>query len=178
MASVSKYPLAPDSEVVLRLLSLLKVRSRKSLQKLIYLLQKAEKVPLSLDYRMYYYGPYSRELDHKIRMLELLELVEVDRDVNGIPTYHLIESVGSSLEADAELDSKLDRVVRRFGNMTPNDLELLTSVHYLATAHEGASKDVDRLFQEILAWKGPKFTHRQLESALEKLRELGYLAAE
>jgi uncharacterized protein YwgA len=174
---MSEYALSQDSKVILRLLGRVSVRSRKSLQKLIYLLQKAERVPLGLDYRMYHYGPYCRELDHKIRMLELLGLVEVDRDINDIPNYRLAESIVSSLEADPEIDPKLERIVRKFGNRTPNDLELLTSVYYLASAHEGVAVDEDRLFQDVVAWKGHKFARQQLQSALNELRELGYLAA-
>lgn len=176
MSQVSEYPLKLDSKVILRLLNAHPIRSRKALQKLVYLLQKGERVPLGLDYRMYHYGPYSRELDHRIKMLELLGLVEVERDINEIPTYRLAESVASSLEPDPALDEKIVRVVDNFGQRMPNDLELVTSVHYLASQQEKIA-DEERLFQEMVAWKGRKFTRRELESGLEELRSVGYLPA-
>jgi uncharacterized protein YwgA len=169
------YRMKPQAAAVLRLLATGPIRSRKSLQKLVYFLQEGDRTPLGLDYRMYYYGPYSAKLDSSLQVLEALGLVTVSRDVNAVPTYSTSASVAEQVESSPELAGKVKRVVANLGERSPNDLELLSTVHYLA-AKQQTGIDRDRLFEQVRAWKGAKFGVNEVTAALNDLRELGYLA--
>lgn len=168
-----RYANKPEVAPILGIIARKQVRSRKKLQKLAYFLQEGEGVPLGLEFRMYHYGPYSERLDSRLLQLEALGLVDVSRDETDVPTYDISAEV-SETDEEATRPIDVERVVRTFGGKSPIDLELLSTVHFLSTHHP--PEDDDQLFSRLQAWKGPKFRRKQMESAVDELRELGYLA--
>jgi hypothetical protein len=170
--AIERQAKKPEIAPLLGILSAQQVRSRKSLQKLVYFLQEGEEMPLGLEFRMYHYGPYAAQLDSRLTLLEALGIVDVSRDDNDVPTYDLSAEAGDAF-SHLEGQAAIDQVVKTFGNKNPIELELLSTVHFLATHNPPA--DDEQLFSRLQAWKGPKFRHRQMESALQELRDLGYL---
>lgn len=166
----------PGTDAILRLLSRRPVRGKKMLQKLIYFLQEGEGEALRFDYRMYYYGPYSAELDARIRTLSAVGLVSAPPDSEGVATFSPTGESSDVLEADRALDQKIDRLLSNVGDILPNDIELLATVHFLAKeSTTRAPFDEEKIVRQVRAWKGGKFSRPEILSAIGRLRSWGYL---
>lgn len=76
------------------------LRARKRLQKVVYLLQ-AEGCPLTADYSLHHYGPYSEDVsrltDEMVRQALLAETVH-DHSVGRQYTYHVPAAVQKELQ--------------------------------------------------------------------------------
>lgn len=171
MASSSPgYQLKPQSEALLRILASGPVRGRKRLQKLAYFLQEAEDQPLGFDFRMYFYGPYSPNLDARLQLLESLDLIRVG-DEDGVAEYSINDA--SDLSGQPKMKKKIDRVLENFDEFSASKIELYATVHFLA--RRNADKSPQRLIGQLRAWKGSKFSAKQATAALDGLTNIGYL---
>lgn len=149
-------------------------------QKLAYFLQTAGE-PLRLQYNKHIYGPYAHNLN---KVLELL-------------AGHYIEGYGASQSPDVEisllpkaaeeatafvesLPEALDRLSQVShlidGFETPYGMELLTSVHWLATREEAATPEAaEQLMQAWNSRKARMFRTPHIRIAWERLNETGWL---
>jgi O-acetyl-ADP-ribose deacetylase (regulator of RNase III) len=151
------------------------------LHKLMYLMQEAGQ-PLRLQYTKAPYGPYAENLRHVLRTVEG-HLVSGYADGGDAPDKQIELVPGSVLEAqaflrdDAATLSRFERVGKLVeGFETPFGLELLSTVHWVAT-REGATEPA----QVVLAvhqWNARKrqFSPRQIGIALDALGAKGWLA--
>jgi O-acetyl-ADP-ribose deacetylase (regulator of RNase III) len=150
--------------------------------KLMYFMQEAGE-PLRLQYAKAPYGPYAENLRHVLRAVEG-HLVSGYADGGDAPDKQLELVPGAVKDAEAFLAQKgvtrerFDRVGKLVeGFETPFGLELLSSVHWVAsrenvrTAEEAVSK--------VYAWNERKkrFSPRQIGIAFETLRAKGWLQA-
>lgn len=147
------------------------IPGKKALQKFIYFLQEAEGVPLGLQYDMYQYGPYSLGLELMTKEMEATRklIVRMIDDTYQISPY---ERSTTNETSDA-----IDGLVQKLGDSRPKELELLASLHYLAalSGYTGTPEGVALLKQKLALWKGTKFTPIEVETAINKLRQIGYL---
>ena len=169
-SSSTDFQLKPQSEALLRVLARGPIRGRKRLQKLAYFLQEAEHQPLGFDFRMYYYGPYSPNLDARLQLLESLDLIRVD-DEDGVAEYSINDA--SNLSGQPTMKKKIARVLENFEEFSASQIELYATVHFLA--RRNADKNHQRLISQLRAWKGSKFSSRQATAALAGLTSMGYL---
>jgi hypothetical protein len=148
--------------------------------KLMYFMQETGQ-PLRLDYAKAPYGPYAENLRHVLHAVEG-HLISGYSDGGDSPNRQ-IELVPGAI-ADAEIflrdndeaNSRLARVAKLVeGFETPFGLELLSSVHWVAT-REGAAT-VDEVVRRIYTWNDRKqrFSRRQIELALKVLQSKGWL---
>jgi len=147
------------------------ISGKKALQKYVYFLQEAESVPLGLRYDMYQYGPYSQELEWTTREMEATRRINV-RVVDE--TFQISTTYAGS---DSEPDPVINRLVEKLGENRPRDLELLASLHYLASLRPYGATPPEKasLKEKLLLWKGTKFSAAQIESGIAKLESIGYL---
>ncbi|MGO9742929.1 MAG: macro domain-containing protein [Roseiarcus sp.] len=152
------------------------------LQKLMYFMQEAGE-PLRLNYVKHHYGPYADNLRHVLTKIEG-HLVSGYRDGGDAPDKLLELVPGAVKDAEAFLAADRDARIRfdRVGELvegyeTPFGLELLATVHWVAT-RENAT-DPDAAAAKVYAWNDRKkrFTRGQIAIAFETLREKGWLAA-
>jgi O-acetyl-ADP-ribose deacetylase (regulator of RNase III) len=148
--------------------------------KLLYFMQAAGQ-PLRLQFAKGLYGPYAENLRHVLRAVEG-HLVSGYADGGDAPHKQLELVPGAVSDAEAFLKdsaatrTRFDRVADLVeGFETPFGLELLSTVHWVAT-HEGATapgKAVDQTY----AWNDRKrrFSPRQIGVALQVLAEKGWL---
>jgi uncharacterized protein len=164
-------------KAIFRLLSRGPVRGRKKLQKLIYFLQEGEGEPLGFDYKMHYYGPYSPTLDSRVQALSHAGLVESLASADEVSQFSLgRDAAGSLPEGHEPLDEKVDTVVKRFGNLSPYNIELLGTIHFLARGwHAIGENDINTLESHIRAWKGSKYTRAQIIEGVRRLKGWGYV---
>jgi O-acetyl-ADP-ribose deacetylase (regulator of RNase III) len=152
------------------------------LHKLMYFMQEAGE-PLKLAYVKATFGPYAENLRQVLTRIEGHLVSEYG--AGGDAPDKLIELVPGAVE-DAEqflgnnrpTRSRFDRVADLVqGFETPFGLELLATVHWVAT-REGAST-LNEVLTKTYAWDQRKirFSKEQVELAWKVLRAKGWLAA-
>lgn len=150
--------------------------------KLMYFMQEAGQ-PLDLRYAKAPYGPYAENLRHVLRAVEG-HLIAGYADGGDSPEKQLELVPGAVGDAEALLADngqtreRFDRVAGLVeGFETPFGLELLATVHWVAT-HESADTP-EKAVEKVYAWNDRKqrFSPRQIGIAFETLRSKGWLAA-
>ena len=156
-------------------------------QKLMYFLQEAGE-DLNLRYEPARYGPYADNLRHVLKAVEGHYLRGFGDGSMKVQEAEIVETLpGAAAEADAALYGnpavveRMDRVLRLVdGFESPYGLELLASVHWVATHDDrGPSDELDVIVQRVQEWSGRKqrmFTEDHIATAFERLREQGWLA--
>ncbi len=149
--------------------------------KLMYFMQEAGE-PLNLRYAKALYGPYAENLRHVLRSVEG-HLISGYADGGDAPGKQLELVPGAVSDAEIFLQShnmsrsRFDRVadlVRGFE--TPFGLELLSTVHWVAT-RDGA-RTLPSAIAAVYAWNDRKrqFKPEQIELASRVLDERGWLS--
>lgn len=148
--------------------------------KLMYFLQAAGQ-PLRLRYEKAWYGPYAENLRHVLLDVEG-HLITGYTGGSDSPETALELVAGAAEDAEAflmtnsETQQRFDRVARLVeGYETPYGLELLSTVHWIAT--EEMLKDRDQIADAVWAWSHRKrqFTRQQIDLALDRLEELDWV---
>ncbi len=150
------------------------------LQKLMYFMQEAG-TPLRLKYSKHHYGPYADNLRHVLNAIEG-HLVSGYHDGGDTPDKQLelvpsaVADAQAFLAGDEQTRLRFDRVADLVdGYETPFGLELLATVHWVAT-QEGAA-DAGTAVTRVHAWNDRKkrFNPDQITLAYETLRAKSWL---
>jgi len=151
-------------------------------QKLMYFMQEAGQ-PLRLNYVKHHYGPYATNLSHVLNKIEGHFVAgyldggdQPDKELTIVPGA--IADAEAALEHEPQTHENFNRVADLVdGFETPYGLELLATVHWVAT-REGADTPVKAL-THIHNWNERKraFTERQVAIAFHTLQSKGWLAA-
>jgi O-acetyl-ADP-ribose deacetylase (regulator of RNase III) len=148
--------------------------------KLMYFLQEAGQ-PLRLKFVQAPYGPYAENLRHVLHEIEG-HLISGYADGGDSPEKHLelvpgaVDDASAFLAADRNLRERFDRVASLVeGFETPFGLELLSTVHWVAT--RGDVSTVDEVVEQVYRWDERKrrFSERQIGLALNVLAEQSWL---
>jgi O-acetyl-ADP-ribose deacetylase (regulator of RNase III) len=149
-------------------------------QKLMYFMQEAGQ-PLRLNYIKHHYGPYATNLSHVLHRVEGHFISgyhdggdQPDKELSIIPGA--VEDAEALLTHEPAAHENFNRVASLVdGFETPYGLELLATVHWVAT-REGAST-VDEALAKVHRWSDRKkaFTARQVAIAFNALAEKGWL---
>jgi O-acetyl-ADP-ribose deacetylase (regulator of RNase III) len=149
--------------------------------KLMYFMQEAGE-PLRLRYAKAPYGPYAENLRHVLHAVEG-HLVSGYADGGDDPDKQLELVPGAVQDAEAFLIdnkatvSRFDRVGKLVaGFETPFGLELLATVHWVATRENATG--IEDVAAKVYAWSERKkrFLPDQIGIAFETLRTNGWLA--
>ncbi len=146
------------------------------IQKLAYFLQEAGQ-PLRLNHQAGHYGPYAPNLNKVLEALERHytsgygDSQKPDVEIELLPGA--AEEAQSFLEGRGDEHRRLERVSRLIeGFETPYGLELLSSVHWLATHAEPPSGDAQDVAKGLAAWndrKGRMFRPEHIAVAWDRL---------
>jgi O-acetyl-ADP-ribose deacetylase (regulator of RNase III) len=151
------------------------------LQKLMYFMQEAGQ-PLKLKYDRHHYGPYAPNLAHVLHRIEG-HFVSGYQDGGDQPDKELsivpgaIEEAERVLEHEPHTHENFNRVADLVdGFETPYGLELLATVHWVAT-REGATTH-EAALEAVHNWNERKkiFTPRQVAIAFDTLQFKGWLS--
>ncbi|MBN1458251.1 MAG: macro domain-containing protein [Armatimonadetes bacterium] len=148
--------------------------------KLLYFMQEASQ-PLRLRFVPGPYGPYAENLRHVLRAVDGYF---VDGFVHGdeAPNTELrlvpgaVSDAMETLRDDEETKAKFDRVADLVeGFETPFGLELLATVHWVATRN--SAQDLGLVVSRTYAWddRKRKFSEKQIELAFDVLGKKGWL---
>ena len=143
---------------------------KKTLHKMIYLIQKSG-ADLGYDYHLYFYGPYSADLDSAVMELVADGVVGMEYTEYG-HRLGVKAKTGSVLSEDAD-EEKVNKVIDYFiGNgWKARKLELLATAVY---AHEcGAKKDRQGVIEGVKKIKGDKYNDSEIKEVLKEFDFLG-----
>ncbi|MGC4093111.1 MAG: macro domain-containing protein [Polyangiaceae bacterium] len=152
-------------------------------QKLAYFLQVAGE-PLRLSYQAHLYGPYADNLRHVLNRIEG-HYVRGFGDGRNKPETPL-ELIGDAAkQAKAFIADRVDSQTRLTevatliqGYETPFGMELLSSVHWVATHDPHAAESADEAVRAIHDWtdrKAATMKATQIRAAWAHLKEHGWL---
>ena len=154
------------------------------IHKLMYLMQEAGE-PLKLKYVKGVYGPYAQNLHHVLERIEghFITGYGDGREVPGKVIEYRADAVGeaeAALTNRAETHTRFDRVQELFsGFETPYGLELLASVHWVATHEDAAARqDSTTAVQLIHSWNDRKrrlFKTDHIKAAHARLSDHSWL---
>ena len=148
--------------------------------KLMYFLQEAGE-PLRLNFQKGHYGPYAEKLRHVLRTVKGHYILGYE-DGGDQPGKELelisgaVEAANIFLEDHPDTKQRIERVFDLVeGFESSFGLELLSTVHWIAAEHPGASKS--EIVGRTYAWNLRKrqFSERQIELAMQRLAEGGWL---
>jgi O-acetyl-ADP-ribose deacetylase (regulator of RNase III) len=182
-------PMTPPRAALIRIIDRYCARALEvsiiEVQKLLYFLQDAGE-PLGLRYAKGYYGPYADNLRHALINLEGHYLIGFgDGSAKVVDAEPLSLLPGATDTADRTLadqpgtTGRIDRVLAvADGFETPYGMELLASVHWIATHEATRPTDPDQISRLVRAWtprKGRMFTDEHIRLARHTLHERGWL---
>lgn len=148
---------------------------KTKLQKLVYLLRELKGVQVGYDFRFYNYGPYSDGLSGDLGYLQSLGGVKVTYDP-GVNMYDIVAGdkagvlEGKAAEFLRENREALDDVINQFGRRQAKDLELISTIVFVA---KSGLRQEGELVKKVKELK-PKFTESEITAALSELNEKGY----
>ena len=149
----------------------LKDVGKTKIQKIAYFLQEAFGVHLDYVYTMYYFGPYSEELDNDLLDMKLQGYLNIEPDPAGYgyhvrPGNEVIDSIYNKIEpCKGQLDGCLDK----FGDFPALYLELLGTLYFVK--HSEAKPNKDAIIKKVRVLK-PKFEMSEIEEYYAKLGDL------
>ena len=152
------------------------------IQKLGYFLQESGE-PMRLRYEAALYGPYAHNLN---KLLEVMEghytrgygdTQKPDVEIDLLPGA--VEQASSYLQGDVEHCTRLERVARLIeGFETPHGMELLSSVHWVATHGDPPVVTAEEAVRSVHDWNERKrgmFPADHIRVAWARLQEQGWV---
>jgi O-acetyl-ADP-ribose deacetylase (regulator of RNase III) len=156
--------------------------SRLEAQKLAYFLEEAGE-PLKLKFQADKFGPYSHNLEHALKGIDGHYLRGVG-DRSGPGEIQVADGALNEAEhllansAEAQTSARVDRVTKLIGGFeTPYGLELLSTVHWVATRNSGVN-DAASAVEAVHKWNERKkqlMTPEHIQVAWTHLAQEGWL---
>jgi uncharacterized protein YwgA len=150
---------------------------RTAIQKLLYF-TKTLGVPVPCSFEIYTYGPYSDSVTFSV---DSMLADDVIKDVSTAPqkysNYRLAENAEEVLNAYRlaiePYQKAIDAVVRSLGNFEPNQLELVSTLHFIHQRLKNILRKEppeQQVFQEFTRVKKDKFRQDEVKSYYDALK--------
>ncbi len=115
------------------------------LQKSAFFLKELFGIPLSPEFRLYHYGPFSFDLRDQLRSMEADDVIRIRPHEFG--AMYVVGDRYAMLQRQfpktlAKYEEQIDFVVRELSSKGVKDLEALATALYVAKAHPGTSVGV------------------------------------
>ena len=151
------------------------------IQKLAYLLQSAGE-PLKLNFVKQNYGPYAETLHHVLQRMEGHFIRGYGDRTKKVSLEMIPAAIGEAqlfLEAEPETSERLERVAKLIdGFETPYGMELLSTVHWVATQEDAHAKtSPETAVGLVLSWNEHKrntFVKEHILIAWNRLHDEGW----
>ncbi|MEH2468439.1 hypothetical protein [Nostoc sp.] len=155
--------------------------TKLEIQKLAYFLQETGEV-LKLPYQKHLYGPYADNLNHVLKNIEGHYICGYGDGTGRAGIYVLSEgreAAEALLEAEPEAQERLERVSKLiYGFETPYGMELLATIHWVATKYPNPAKDNEEAIALVHKWSDRKrklFKPEHIRKAWQRLGEQNWL---
>lgn len=154
------------------------------IQKLAYFLQEAGE-ELRLNFTQQRYGPYAENLSKVLEVLEghMISGFDGSRSPGKVITLRdgAVTEATAFLKGDAEADQRLGQLGRLIeGFETPYGMELLSSVHWVATYAKPPARSVNAAVTGVHGWserKAKGFAAAHIQQAWLRLIDQGWIVA-
>ena len=147
------------------------IRGKKAFQKLAYFSRELQ-IPVKCSFSMYLYGPYSNEvaLEYTDMIASGLLLEKGNVLEKGSPLDEYLQC--NSREINDYRD-KLEKLEQFFGSMSPRQLELHATTHFLAVSAKRIGREFEEAdaIREVRQAKGSKFSEELIREAFQNLVE-------
>ena len=171
--------------IIIRLLELYGIPgyelTKLEIQKLAYFLQEAGEV-LKLPYKKHIYGPYADNLNNVLKNIEGHYIRGYGDGTGSKEIYVLPEGRIASLaflETLPDAQERLDRVSDLiYGFETPYGMELLATVHWVATKYPKPAQNSEQAIAFVHEWSDRKrqlFKREHIRKAWQRLHEQNWL---
>lgn len=185
LIGTTKPPLTLARALFLRLMAIYRVpdyaMTLLEVQKLAYFLQVAGE-PLRLRFERAAYGPYADNLNQVLRRLEGHYLQGATDTKPGTEITLLAGAEEAAADALRDHPEALARVGRVEGLIegfeTPYGLELLATVHWVASENDMAASDPEVCLRDVRAWNERKarvLAANHVHIAWQRLHDSGFL---
>jgi uncharacterized protein len=153
---------------------------KTAMQKLVYLIQELENVPVGYSFHFYHYGPYSSGLAGDLEFVSSLQGIQINYDPllnmynisNGDKAQVLVKKSEDFMN---RYTYEINQILNAFGSKRAEELELIASIVYTWKAvNEENSHQEQHIIGQVAELK-PKFTLQEIHAALENLKTRGYL---
>ena len=149
---------------------------KTALQKVVFLLERVFGLDFEYDFTLYNYGPYCQDLDRDLEIVQGYRGVTVQYDASyggyRIKPSDLSEDLlRRGRQATDDARSSLNQLISDYGRFTAKELELRSTIIYLASAHYVGEEDLMKRLKEVK----PHFSWKQIETGLTELKDKGYL---
>ncbi len=144
-----------------------KAPCKKTLQKIVYLLEEAGAGP-EFDYTIHFYGPYSADLDYEVQSLASQGILNINYTDYG----HLISAGVEGENGWDTLSRRGKEIVSNFGTETPSKLELVATTLFVQRAKK--STDAAQILPGVKKIKGAKYSDREIREAIDELHSQNY----
>lgn len=158
--------------------------TKLEIQKLAYFLQEAGE-PLKLPYVKHKYGPYAHNLNHVLKNIEghyIRGYGDGTSKAESAAIYVLPEGRDAAqafLDNEPQAQKRLERVSNLiFGYETPYGMELLTTVHWVATKETNPAVDSEQAIFLIHEWSERKrnlLKPQHIRKAWQRLHDQNWL---
>jgi uncharacterized protein YwgA len=143
------------------------------IQKLVYFLQEAYRVPLGCRFYLHYYGPYSEDVETGISNLKFMGYVSVEPDPDGYG-FH-VRSISPGEDAWNQIvgsfEEKMGDAIQKLGTMEAWKLELMATIHYVSTSLDLPKREVVSVVTRLK----PKFEADFVETTFRELASMGLM---
>ncbi|MUG92049.1 Appr-1-p processing protein [Scytonema sp. UIC 10036] len=160
--------------------------TRLEIQKLAYFLQEAGE-PLRLEYVKHKYGPYANNLNHVLKHIEghyIRGYGDGTAKAESAEIYVLpkgTEAAQAFLATEIEAHKRLEQVSNLIiGFETPYGMELLATVHWVATKETIPAQDSEQAIALVHEWSERKrkmFKSEHIRKAWQRLHQQNWLTA-
>lgn len=160
--------------------------TKLEIQKLAYFLQEAGE-GLKLKYVPHMYGPYAHNLDHVLKHIEghyIRGYGDGTIKAESAEIYVLEEGRKAAQEfliTQTEAQQRLKQVGNLiYGFETPYGMEMLATVHWVATKHDNPAQDSEQAISLVHEWNPRKrklFKPQHIRKAWQRLKEQNWLTA-
>lgn len=157
--------------------------TKLEVQKLAYFLHIAGELE-KLQFVKHQFGPYAENLNHVLQRIDGHFIRGYgDRSSAGPAEIVLLpgaaEAAQKALASDDVARARLDRVGKLIeGFETPHGMELLATVHWVATHQPEAAGSIDAVIEGVARWnerKRHRFQPSHIRKAWERLRAQGWI---
>jgi uncharacterized protein YwgA len=149
---------------------------KKALQKLMHLSHELRNVPVGYDFKLYTYGPFSRELAGDVDLLDSMGLISVQFDAsrNGYEIKAVEKSqeiLSKNEEFINSVKDDLDFIVERFGGRLAKELELSSMITFILKNRLTDVNDDQAIVNKFLEIK-PHYHQSEISAGLSEIKEL------
>ncbi len=188
LVATKKPNMTRGRAIILRLLELYGIPgyelTKLEIQKLAYFLQEVGE-PLKLLYVKHIYGPYAANLNHVLKHIEghyIRGYGDGTSKADSAEIYVLPEgreAAQAFLETVPDAQERLERVGNLiYGFETPYGMELLATVHWVATKEPNPAQDSEQAIALVHEWSDRKhklFKPQHIRKAWQRLQEQNWL---